>query len=332
MQLNVFRLAAAAVQQRTLSGAVVSVLGMGLAFLLFISEFTLYRGTETHSSLVVDRPVHGGAPAFLAILMDLEFPALACGAVEVDAYDARGELFTDAVRELDMRALATGAGCRVVGTVRVPRVAGKLQNAWRVGGAAQKSGLAKEAFNATHTIHSLRFGSPMTVGISSISASNPLDGVAHSSYYDSAAAFKADAEGPVQRRGRGNADHLGKAGRTMKFQYFAKVVPSKHVALSGHTQRSNQFSVTENHVAVGAAHLQNMGWEWELKHAGADFPGLFVEYQISPMLLVYTEERMSALHFVTSACAIVGGVFAVSKMVDRVIHAGGKAIFGAKAD
>ena len=231
MQLNVFRLAAAAVQQRTISGAVVSVLGMGLAFLLFISEFTLYRRTETHSSLVVDRPVHGGAPALLAILMDLEFPALECGAVEVDAYDARGELLTDAHRALDKRALAAGAGCRVVGTVRVPRVAGKLQIAWRVGGAAQKSGLAKEAFNATHTIHSLRFGAPMA-GSASSRASNPLDGVTHSSYYDGAAALKADSEGPVPRRGRGNADHLGKAGRTMKFQYFAKVVPSKHVALS----------------------------------------------------------------------------------------------------
>lgn len=38
------------------------------------------------------------------------------------------------------------------------------------------------------------------------------------------------------------------------------------------------------------------------------------------------EKRRSFLHFITSVCAIVGGVFTVSGIVDSFIYHGGQAI------
>ena len=40
----------------------------------------------------------------------------------------------------------------------------------------------------------------------------------------------------------------------------------------------------------------------------------------------YKETKMTFLHFLTSVCAIVGGIFTVSGIVDAFIYHGGQAI------
>jgi hypothetical protein len=40
----------------------------------------------------------------------------------------------------------------------------------------------------------------------------------------------------------------------------------------------------------------------------------------------YTETKMSFLHFLTSVCAIVGGIFTVAGIIDAFIYHGGQAI------
>ena len=40
----------------------------------------------------------------------------------------------------------------------------------------------------------------------------------------------------------------------------------------------------------------------------------------------YREERMSFLHFLTSVCAIVGGVFTVSGILDAFVYHGAQAV------
>ena len=37
--------------------------------------------------------------------------------------------------------------------------------------------------------------------------------------------------------------------------------------------------------------------------------GMFVTYEISPLMVEVTEHRRSFTHFLTGVCAIVGGVF-----------------------
>ncbi|KAI9227957.1 MAG: endoplasmic reticulum-golgi intermediate compartment protein 3-like protein [Piptocephalis tieghemiana] len=89
------------------------------------------------------------------------------------------------------------------------------------------------------------------------------------------------------------------------FQYYIKVVGTKAVYLDGRHVRSNQFSVTQHTEKLTGNHKM---------------PGLFFNYDISPMLITYTETRMPFTHFLTSACAIVGGVFTVASILDSIIY------------
>merc|ERR1712108_132591 len=97
------------------------------------------------------------------------------------------------------------------------------------------------------------------------------------------------------------------------YQYFIKVVPTVYTDLSGHTIQSNQFSVTEHLRYSEVGNLQFL-------------PGVFFYYDLSPIKVTFTEEHISFLHFLTNMCAIVGGVFTVSGILDSFVFHGQKAI------
>lgn len=50
------------------------------------------------------------------------------------------------------------------------------------------------------------------------------------------------------------------------------------------------------------------------------FQGIFFNYEISPMLVIYTESKKPFAHFLTDVCAIVGGIFTVAGLVDGFIY------------
>ncbi|KAJ7006783.1 hypothetical protein NC653_005978 [Populus alba x Populus x berolinensis] len=97
------------------------------------------------------------------------------------------------------------------------------------------------------------------------------------------------------------------------YQYFIKVVPTVYTDVSGHTIQSNQFSVTEHFRGADIGRLQSL-------------PGVFFFYDLCPIKVTFTEEHVSFLHFLTNVCAIVGGVFTVSGILDSFIYHGQKAI------
>ena len=51
-------------------------------------------------------------------------------------------------------------------------------------------------------------------------------------------------------------------------------------------------------------------------------PGVFFFYDLSPIMVTFQEKKNSFLHFVTGLCAIVGGVFTVTGLVDSTIYTG----------
>ncbi|KAJ8530841.1 hypothetical protein K7X08_023722 [Anisodus acutangulus] len=97
------------------------------------------------------------------------------------------------------------------------------------------------------------------------------------------------------------------------YQYFIKVVPTVYTDVSGHTIQSNQFSVTEHFKGADVGRFQSI-------------PGVFFFYDLSPIKVTFTEEHVSFLHFLTNVCAIVGGVFTVSGILDTFIYHSQKAI------
>ena len=89
------------------------------------------------------------------------------------------------------------------------------------------------------------------------------------------------------------------------------MVPTVYKSLAGAVIKSNQYSVTEH--------------ERELSHdAGHGLPGVFFMYDLSPITVQYTETKQSLPHFLTSLCAIIGGVFTVASFVDALVHHGWK--------
>lgn len=101
---------------------------------------------------------------------------------------------------------------------------------------------------------------------------------------------------------------------SVMYQYFVKIVPTVYKKLSGEVVWSNQYSFTKHKRQV-----RQMTGEHGL-------PGFFVLYELSPMLVQYTEKRRSFMHFLTGVCAIIGGVFTVAGLIDSMIYHSAKAL------
>ncbi|CAN6228379.1 unnamed protein product [Urochloa humidicola] len=97
------------------------------------------------------------------------------------------------------------------------------------------------------------------------------------------------------------------------YQYFIKVVPTVYTDINDHIILSNQFSVTEHFRSSESGRIQAL-------------PGVFFFYDLSPIKVTFTEQHVSFLHFLTNVCAIVGGVFTVSGIIDSFVYHGQRAI------
>ncbi|KAJ7012119.1 endoplasmic reticulum-Golgi intermediate compartment protein 3-like [Populus alba x Populus x berolinensis] len=96
-------------------------------------------------------------------------------------------------------------------------------------------------------------------------------------------------------------------------QFFIKVVPTIYTDIRGRTVHSNQYSVTEHFKKSELMHLDSL-------------PGVYFIYDFSPIKVTFKEEHTSFLHFMTSICAIIGGIFTIAGIVDSFIYHGRKAI------
>jgi hypothetical protein len=53
---------------------------------------------------------------------------------------------------------------------------------------------------------------------------------------------------------------------------------------------------------------------------GGQLPGVFFNYELSPIRVRIEERSRSFLHFLTRVCAIIGGVFTIMGVVDRLVE------------
>lgn len=92
------------------------------------------------------------------------------------------------------------------------------------------------------------------------------------------------------------------------FQYYLKIVPTMYVKLDKTVLHTNQFSVTRHKKSVSNI------------NAESGMPGAFFSYELSPLMVKYTEKDRSFGHFVTNICAIIGGVFTVAGILDALLY------------
>ncbi|XP_034888858.1 uncharacterized protein [Populus alba] len=96
-------------------------------------------------------------------------------------------------------------------------------------------------------------------------------------------------------------------------QFFIKVVPTIYTDIRGRTVHSNQYSVTEHFKKSELTPLDSL-------------PGVYFFYDFSPIKVIFKEEHISFLHFMTSVCAIIGGIFTIAGIIDSFINHGQRAI------
>ncbi|KAJ3865281.1 Sec1 family-domain-containing protein [Lentinula novae-zelandiae] len=110
------------------------------------------------------------------------------------------------------------------------------------------------------------------------------------------------------------------------FQYFLKVVSTQFRTLDGKIIHSHQYSVTHFERDLAEGGLGDTPQGVHLQHGVSGVPGAFFNFEISPILVVHTDTRQSFAHFVTSTCAIVGGVLTVASLLDSVLFATSRAL------
>lgn len=100
------------------------------------------------------------------------------------------------------------------------------------------------------------------------------------------------------------------------YQYFIKIVPTTYLKLDNSIIHSNQYSVTKHQKKVSTTSpLGDQG-----------LPGVFILYELSPLMVKYTEKSRSFMHFLTGVCAIVGGIFTVAGLIDSMIYHSSRAL------
>ena len=134
-----------------------------------------------------------------------------------------------------------------------------------------------------------------------------------------------------QRMGLDNNPLDGfKATTTKKmfmYQYFLKVVSTQFRTLNGKTINTHQYSVThfERDLSRGMGGNENNQGVY-VQHGAGGAPGAFFNFEISPIQVVHAETRQSFAHFLTSTCAIIGGVLTVASLLDSFLFATSRAL------
>lgn len=95
-------------------------------------------------------------------------------------------------------------------------------------------------------------------------------------------------------------------GTSGTFKYYIKVVPTEYRYISKDVVPTNQFSVTE--------------YFSPMKDFDRTWPAVYFLYDLSPITVTIREERRSFLHFLTRLCAVLGGTFALTGMLDRWMY------------
>lgn len=93
------------------------------------------------------------------------------------------------------------------------------------------------------------------------------------------------------------------------YNYYLKIVPTLFVSADGsRIVNTNQFSVTTHQKSATSSSGESA------------MPGVFFSYELSPLMVKYTEKSNSLSHFLVNICGIIGGIFTVASLLDGVLH------------
>lgn len=93
------------------------------------------------------------------------------------------------------------------------------------------------------------------------------------------------------------------------YNYYIKIVPTVYVPNDGSPiLHTNQFSVTTHQKSASSMSGESA------------MPGVFFSYELSPLMVKYTQKSNSLSHYLVNICGIIGGIFTVAGLLDSIFH------------
>jgi len=185
-------------------------------------------------------------------------------------------------------------GCRINGHVTIGRAPGSM----RITPADPGSSFLNDKINVSHLVHHLSFGD--------VKAAHTKHGVKHGSL------------------------HPEKAHYALEGAKFSALSGSVHVTHQNVTQE-HYLKVVRTEVRRNGVQLPlSASYQYTVTNAqfaeAQESPSAKFSFDLSPMQVMVMEETRSFGHFITSVCAIIGGVFTMIGIFDSVLHHSVRAI------
>lgn len=311
--------------QKTQSGAFVSVVGLVIMATLFFHELGYYLTTDTIHQMAVDLKRSETLP----IHINMSFPSLPCDVLSLDAIDMSGKHEVDL--STNIWKLRLNSDGRIIDVEHVKDLVEREHTHDHDGDKdhhedsehkGHQHGFGQEAENMIEKVkQSLANREGCRIyGILDVQrvAGNFHVSVHGLSMYVAQRIFEVPARVNVSHvihdlsfgpRYPGIHNPLDGTTRILhdtsgSFKYYIKIVPTEYRYLSKEVLPTNQFSVNEYFSTI--EELERRSW-----------PAVYFLYDLSPITVTIREERRSFLHFITRLCAVLGGTFAVTGMLDR---------------
>ncbi|XP_043690264.1 endoplasmic reticulum-Golgi intermediate compartment protein 3-like [Telopea speciosissima] len=308
--------------QKTQSGAVVSIVGLIIMATLFFHELKYYLTTYTVHQMSVDLKRGETLP----ININVSFPSLPCDVLSIDAVDMSGKHEVDI--DTNIWKLRLNHDGHIIGTEYLSDLVegghthkhdhDKEEDASQ---KPQSHGFDQDAENKVKNVkQALANGEGCRVfgilnvqrvagnfhisvhGLNIFVAQQIFEGAIHVNVSHVIHDLSFGPKYPGIHNPLDGTERILR-GTSGTFKYYIKVVPTEYRYLSKEVLPTNQFSVTEYFVPM---HEFDRMW-----------PAVYFLYDLSPITVTIREERRSFLHFITRLCAVLGGTFALTGMLDR---------------
>ncbi|KAL3502439.1 hypothetical protein ACH5RR_036888 [Cinchona calisaya] len=320
-KLDAFPRAEEHLLQKTQSGALVSIIGLVIMATLFLHELRYYLTTNVVHQMAVDLKRGETLP----IHINMTFPSLPCDVLSVDAIDLSGKHEVDL--DTNIWKLRLNSDGYIIGTEYLSDLVEKEHAAHEHDDQDHKvhlQGFDKEAEDMIKRVkQALANGEGCRVygvldvqrvagnfhmsvhGLNIFVAQMIFEGSSHVnvSHIIHDLSFGPKYPG-IHNPLDGTARILHGASGT--FKYYIKIVPTEYNYLSKEVLPTNQFSVTE--------------YFSPMREFDRTWPAVYFLYDLSPITVTIKEERRNFLHFITRLCAVLGGTFALTGMLDRWMY------------
>lgn len=321
--------------QKTQSGALVSIIGLIIMATLFLHELGYYLTTYTVHQMSVDLKRGETLP----IHINMTFPSLPCDVLSVDAIDMSGKHEVDL--DTNIWKLRLNSYGQIIGTEYISDLVEKGHEHDHDHGTHKHDDSKDHHEHSEQKVHLQTFDEATENTIKKVKealkngegcrvygvldvqrvAGNFHISVHGLNIYVAQMIFDAGKNVNVSHvihdlsfgpKYPGIHNPLDETSRILHdasgtFKYYIKIVPTEYRYISKEVLPTNQFSVTEYFSPI----TSQFDRTW---------PAVYFLYDLSPITVTIKEERRSFLHFITRLCAVLGGTFAVTGMLDRWMY------------